>query len=163
MVICIIRIHKKGNKREEAHSSRKKGDMHIHIEVNTVQSVCVNKREKNERVSEKEKERRERRDSREKNYDCCCSYRRIHIRERDIIHIYRLNNFVVTTFIDMKFGLLLFLLFILSIISSITTDGLFQSSSNKDGAFQKLRQKVSNSKYKRISFSYLFRYTYIFQ
>jgi hypothetical protein len=65
--------------------------MHIHIEVNTVQSVCVNKREKNERVREKEK----RRDIREKNYDCCCSYRRIHIRERDIIHIYRLNNFML--------------------------------------------------------------------
>jgi len=84
MVICIIRIHTKktGNKREEAYSSRKKRDMHAHIEVNTVQSVCVNKREKNEREREKER----------KNYDCCCSYRRIHIRERDIIHIYRLNN-----------------------------------------------------------------------
>jgi hypothetical protein len=31
--------------------------MHAHIEVNTVQSVCVNKREKNEREREKEKER----------------------------------------------------------------------------------------------------------
>ena len=58
MVICIIRIHKKrGNKREEAHSSRKKRDMHAHIEVNTVQSVYVNKREKNEREREKERQR----------------------------------------------------------------------------------------------------------
>jgi len=57
MVICIIRIHtKKRNKREEAHSSRKKRDMHAHIEVNTVQSVCVNKREKNERERERERE-----------------------------------------------------------------------------------------------------------
>ncbi len=59
--------------------------MHAYIEVNTVQSVCVNKREKNERERERDRDR-------EKNYDCCCSYRRIHIRERDIIHIYRLNN-----------------------------------------------------------------------
>lgn len=60
--------------------------MHVYIEVNTVQSVCVNKREKNER------EEREGEGEGEKNYDCCCSYTRIHIRERDIIHIYRLNN-----------------------------------------------------------------------
>ncbi len=64
MVICIIRIHKKGNKREEAHSSRKKRerDMHAYIEVNTVQSVCVNKREENERCREKERERGGRRE-----------------------------------------------------------------------------------------------------
>jgi hypothetical protein len=59
--------------------------MHAHIGVNTVQSVCLNKGEESDRERESEKEK-------EKNYDCCCSYRRTHIRERDIIHIYRLNN-----------------------------------------------------------------------
>jgi hypothetical protein len=33
--------------------------MHAHIEVNTVQSVCVNKREKNEREREREERQRE--------------------------------------------------------------------------------------------------------
>ncbi len=67
----------------------------------------------------------------------------------------------MTTFIDMKFGLLLFLLFILSIISPIITDGLFQQALfNDDGTLQKLRQKASNSKYNIYThiFSYLFRY-----
>ncbi len=64
----------------------------------------------------------------------------------------------MTTFIDMKFGLLLFLLFILSIISSITTDGFFESPFNKDGTWRKMRQKVTNSKYKQNIFSYLFRH-----
>jgi hypothetical protein len=127
--------------------------MHAYIEVNTVQSVCVNKREKNEREKERERERERR------NYDCCCSYRRIHIRERDIIHIYiQIKQLcVVTTFLDMmKFGLLLFLLFILSIISSINTDGLFRRSIfQSENTFEKLRHKASNSKYCQILLSIL--------
>lgn len=56
MVICIIRIHKKVNKRKKGIRPEKK-DMHAHIEVNTVQSVCVNKRETKERETQKERER----------------------------------------------------------------------------------------------------------
>ncbi len=63
----------------------------------------------------------------------------------------------MTTFIDMKFGLLLFLLFILSIISPIITDGLFrQAFSNDDGTLHKLRQKASNSKYDKYIYSVIY-------
>ena len=54
----------------------------------------------------------------------------------------------MTRVIDMKFGLLFFLLIILSIISSITTDGLFrQALINGDDTLGKLRHKTANSKY----------------
>ena len=55
---------------------------------------------------------------------------------------------VVTTFLDMmKFGLLIFLVFILSIISSINTEKLFRRSIwNNEGTIEKLRQKPSQSK-----------------
>jgi hypothetical protein len=59
MVICIIRIHKKREqKRRSAFVPKKKRDMHAHIEVNTVQSVCVNKKEKKEKEKEKERKRK---------------------------------------------------------------------------------------------------------
>jgi hypothetical protein len=72
----------------------------------------------------------------------------IYASETSYIYIQIKQFYVVTTFIDMKFGLLLFLLFILSIISSIIADGLFRHTLfNNDDTLQKLRQKTSNSKY----------------
>ena len=74
----------------------------------------------------------------------------IYVSETSYIYIQIKQLYVVTTFIDMKFVLLLFLLFILSIISPIITDGLFRETVfNNDGAFRKLRQKTSNSKYNK--------------
>ena len=72
----------------------------------------------------------------------------IYASETSYIYIQIKQLYVVTTFLDMKFVLLLFLLFILSIISPIITDGLIrQALFHNDGALQKLRQKTSNSMY----------------
>ena len=71
----------------------------------------------------------------------------IYVSETSYIYIQIKQFYVVTTFIDMKFGLLLFLLFILSIISPIITDGLLRRTFlHDDGILQKIRHKASNSK-----------------
>jgi membrane-anchored glycerophosphoryl diester phosphodiesterase (GDPDase) len=59
MVICIIRLHKKkGTKEKKRIRPEKKRDMHAHIGVNTVQSVCVNKGEESDRERERARRRK---------------------------------------------------------------------------------------------------------
>lgn len=119
--------------------------MHAHIGVNTVQSVCVctQKRKKNdEREKQREKEK-------ERKIMIVVAHIGVLIdaSETSDVHAQIKQLDVVTTFLDMKFGLRLVLFFILSINASLQADeslrpGLF----NSDGSLRKLRQKSATSK-----------------